>query len=42
MRAFFADRLLQVSSALYVASVWCKDRAIALLVARARSRRPRR
>lgn len=42
MRFWLADRLLQVSSGLYVASVWCKDRAIALLVARARSRRARR
>lgn len=41
MLAWIADRLLQASSALYVASVWCKDTAIEVLKARARRRSKR-
>ena len=32
MRDFLADRLLQVSSWFYVASVWCRDAAIKVLL----------
>lgn len=31
MRDYIADRLLWVSSALHVASVWCKDAALWVL-----------
>ncbi|WP_280113918.1 hypothetical protein [Agrobacterium tumefaciens] len=32
MRDFIADRLLGISSGLYVASVWCRDAAIKVLL----------
>lgn len=37
MRDFVADRLLWVSTCLYLGSVWCKDAALALLARRRKS-----
>lgn len=42
MRGWLADKLLWTSTALFLGSVWCKDRAIDLLRSRGRSRRGRR
>lgn len=41
MRDFLADRLLQLSSWFYAASVWCKDAGLNLLVYRLRKEKRR-